>query len=74
MTAPTESEVAEQIRRAIATGGKSRYAISHETGVDEGQLSRFMAGANMRTAALEAIARSLGLEIIVRPVRRKKGG
>ncbi|MGA2033922.1 MAG: helix-turn-helix transcriptional regulator [Thermoguttaceae bacterium] len=74
MATPTKSQVAEQIRQAIAKSDKSRYQISMETGVDQGQLSKFMRGQNMRIGALEAIAKALGLEIIVRPVRRKKGG
>ncbi len=74
MTTPTQSEIAEQIRQAITKGDKSRAQISRETGVDQGQLSRFMDGQNIRTAALEAIARSLGLEIVVRPARRQRKG
>ena len=71
----TKSQVAEQIRQAIAESGKSRYRVSLESGVDQGQLSRFMAGQNMGLPGLEAIARVLSLEIVVRPARRsqKKG-
>lgn len=64
--------VAEQIRRAIAKGEKSRYAISAETGVDQGQLCRFMGGWSLGVDKLEAVAVALGLEIVVQPAKRKR--
>lgn len=70
----TRPQVAEQIRRAIARGEKTRYAISAETGVDQGQLCRFMAGWGLGVEKLEAVAAALGLEIVVRPARRKSKG
>jgi hypothetical protein len=70
----TKSEVAETIRDAIRNSKKSRYALSKETGIDQGQLSRFLDGQNMGLPGLEAIAANLGLEIIVRPIKTKRGG
>lgn len=74
-TKRTKPHVADEIRRAIRRGDKTRYAISAETGVDQGQLCRFMAGWSLGVDKLEAVARSLGLEIVVRPAKCKsKGG
>ena len=65
----------EQIRSAIETSGKTRYRIAKEAGIAQSQLSRLVSGERgltMETA--EKLAGSLGLEIIVRPKRRRKGG
>lgn len=70
----TKSQVTEQIRQAIAKSERSRYRLSLESGINQGQLSRFMAGQNLGVSGLEAIAEALGLEIVVRPARREKKG
>ncbi|NLE29403.1 MAG: helix-turn-helix transcriptional regulator [Phycisphaerae bacterium] len=67
------SKILQQIRDAIETGGKTRYRISKETGIDQGQLSKLMAGlSGVSYEALERLAECLDLEIIIRP-KRKKG-
>ena len=67
----------EQLRQAILTSGKTRYAISKATGVGQDTLSRFVhdeRGLSME--AMDAIGQFLGLELkMKRPVRtQKKGG
>jgi len=62
--------VADRVRQALASSGKSRYQVSKESGVDQAALHRFVNGASLRVASLEAVAEALGLEIVV----RKKGG
>ncbi len=66
-----KSEVAERIRAAVVASGRSRYDISRASGVDQGQLSRFMGGQNLGLPGLEAIAVALGLRIVVVPVKGK---
>ena len=66
-------KVLDEIRRAIQQGGESRYSISKATGISEAQLSRLMAGqAGLSINRLELLADHLGLEIIIRPKRRRK--
>ncbi|REJ90642.1 MAG: XRE family transcriptional regulator [Planctomycetota bacterium] len=67
------AKVLDEIRRAIERSGESRYAISKATGIGEAQLSRLMAGqAGLSINRLELLADHLGLEIIIRPKRRRK--
>ena len=69
-----EKSVLDQLRERIEKGDVSRYRIAKETGVDKGALSRFVhgqTGLNFTTA--EILADYLGLEIIIRPKRRRKG-
>jgi hypothetical protein len=65
--------VSEQLRLAIDASGQSRYAICKATGIDQGQLSKFMAGKlGLSIDALDILCAYLGLEL--RPARRKKQG
>lgn len=66
--------VLDEIRAAILKSGKTRYRISKETGVGQPHLSRLMTGeAGLSIEALERLADYLGLEIIIRPKRQRKG-
>ena len=68
------SEVLEQIQKAIEDSDVSRYAISKATGIDQGHLSKLMAGkASISIEKLQTLLDFLGLEIIVRPKRKAKG-
>ena len=63
--------IIDSIREAIRKSGKSNYAIAKATGIDEGQLSKFMRGkAGLSPANLEAVLQILDLELKV--VRRGK--
>jgi hypothetical protein len=65
----------EQLRKAIQGSEKTRYKLWQETGIDQGQLARFMAGtAGLSVENIEKLAEALGLEIIVRPKRRQREG
>ncbi|MDP6151785.1 MAG: helix-turn-helix transcriptional regulator [Phycisphaeraceae bacterium] len=68
--------MSDQVRQAIKQCGQTRYAISKQTGITEGALSRFMAGErDMTLRTLERIAPLIGVRLMVdRPRRRKKGG
>jgi hypothetical protein len=62
------SEIFDQLRQAIRTGDKSRYKLWQETGIDQGQLARFMAGeSGLSVENTEKIIEALGLEVIIRP-------
>ena len=67
--------ILDQIRRAIATSGKTEYRIAKEAGIAQSQLSRLGSGERSLTVeTVEKLADCLGLEIIIRPKRRRKGG
>jgi predicted XRE-type DNA-binding protein len=64
----------DQIRRAIETAPVSRYRISQETEISQGQLCRFMqADVGLSIEALDRLAEYLGLMIEVKPPRQRKG-
>ena len=68
------AKILDEIRKAIRQSKTSRYAISKATGIPESQLSRLMAGTSgLSLDSLERIADFLGLEIVIRPKRRRKG-
>jgi transcriptional regulator with XRE-family HTH domain len=61
----TRPTVSEQLRRIIDGCGLTRYEIAKRTGVEQSQLSRFMAGERgLSTATLDALGKLLDLEII----------
>jgi transcriptional regulator with XRE-family HTH domain len=75
----------QQVRRAIAESGLSRYGIAKASGIDQAALSRFMAGkTGLTLASLDALAGVLRLEIVQlgkpapipkgRPGRKRKEG
>lgn len=66
-------QILDAIRKEIQHSKKSRYAISKETGISETQLSLLMDGKRgLSIEALERLAENLGLEIVIRPKRKKK--
>ncbi len=68
-------EILEAIRDAIETSGKSRYQLARESGVAESVLSRLMSGERgMSIGTVERMAEALGLDIVVRPQRRRRKG
>jgi hypothetical protein len=60
----------DQLRRAIRECGRSRYALSCETGVDQSTLSRFMSGGSLSLKVIDKLMEVLGLE--VRLCRKRK--
>lgn len=57
--------ISNQIRQIVIDLGISRYRLSKESGIDEGALSRFMAGtANLSLDAVDRIGVVLHLELI----------
>jgi transcriptional regulator with XRE-family HTH domain len=66
-------KMSDQIRQAITESGLSRYRVAKESGVDEGMLSRFMAGSGARSGTLDKIAEFLGLVVRVDPQAKRRG-
>ena len=65
----------ETLRQAIEDSGLSRYRISQETGIEQSALSRFMSGkTGLSTSTIDKLAELLGLELVVRGPKKKKGG
>jgi len=64
------------IRRAVNASGLSRYRICIITQIDQGAMSRFMAGkAGLTLEHLEALADLLRLDVVARgPGRKPKKG
>jgi len=68
------SVIYDAVRNAIAKSGKTRYRLWQETGISQAQLCEFLhARRGMSMERLETLAEALGLQIIVRPAKRKKG-
>ena len=68
------SAIYDAIRKVIAKSGKTRYRLWQETGISQAQLCEFLHGRRgMSMESLATLAEALGLEIIVRPAKRKKG-
>ena len=69
------SRLLDDIRDAIEASGKTRYRIARESGIAESVLSRLMSGERgLSIDALETLAEYLGLEIVMRPKRRRQKG
>ena len=66
--------LSDQIRRAVAASGLTRYRISKITGIDQAVLSRFMAGkVGLSMSALDRLADALELDVVARKQRKMKG-
>ncbi len=57
--------IAKELRRIIDSSGLSRYELAKLSGVTEGTLSKCMAGADVTTRTLDALAPVLGLRLVV---------
>ena len=65
----------DEIREAIDASGKTRYRIAQESGIAESVLSRLMSGERgLSIDAMETLADYFGLEIVMRPKRRRRNG
>lgn len=66
------SRMDDAIREAIKRSGQTQYRIAKETGIAQSALSRLASGERgLSTDAIERIAEYLGMEIVIRPKRRK---
>lgn len=67
------SKIFDTLKQAIEKSPKSRYLLSKETGVEQSQLSRFMAGKRgLGVECIEKLAKALGYEITVQKSKKRK--
>jgi hypothetical protein len=67
MATPTE-----QLQDAIRDCGRSRYALSRETGIGQDHLCRFLNGSKrLLMETIDVLFDALDLEIVVRPRRKR---
>jgi len=60
------AKIFDQLRRAIKRSGKSRYAISKETGITQATLSRFANGkAGLTMENVETVCDCIGAKIAI---------
>ncbi len=55
--------MADVLRAAIRTSGRTRYRVAKDARVGPEVVSRFMAGADIRISTVGKIAEALGLEL-----------
>ena len=69
------SKLLDDIRQAILESDKTRYRIALDNDIDQAHLTRLMHGQRgLSIETLEKLLDYLGLEIIIRPKHKKKGG
>lgn len=68
------TKLADTLRELIAKSDESRNAIAEATGIDRGNLSRFMNGkGGLSIEAIDALMDYFGLELKHKATRRRKG-
>jgi len=68
------SKVLSEICKAIRESDKTPYRIAQESGVEKSALSRLLNDQRgLSIEAIERLADCLGLDIVVRPKRKRKG-
>jgi hypothetical protein len=68
--------IIELLQNAIRESSKSRYEISRRTGIDQGQLCRFMQGrpGGLSFESADKVLDCLGLVVEIKPRSTTKGG
>ena len=65
--------VSDTLRKALKRSGQTRYAVSKATGIPESVLSRFAHGQPLRGATIDKLADYLGLALMVKAGKARKG-
>ena len=72
---PTERRFSDQIRDVVDASGLSRYAICKAIELNQGAMSRFMAGnSGLSMDVLDRLAGLIGLELVIRTGPNQVGG
>ena len=62
---PKRKTLSDELREAVERSGLTRYAIWQETGIDQGTMSKFMAGARgLSLESIDKLADLLGLHVV----------
>ncbi len=64
--------IAEILRKHIEDAGKSRYQISHETGLNESILCRLMQGTGISDTNADILCEYFGLELKPKQQSKKR--
>jgi transcriptional regulator with XRE-family HTH domain len=65
--------IAQQLQDAIRNCGESRYSVSRKTGISQATLCRVLQGTRgMSLEMIDRLADGLGVEIVIRPRRKRK--
>ena len=68
------SHLLNKVRKAMKSSELTNYRIAKDTGITQSQLSRFARGERgLNVENIEWLADYLGLEIVVRRKKRRKG-
>lgn len=65
--------ILDELRAAMERSTKTRYAVAQTSGVNEGNLSRFVAGGGLSVANAERVAAALGYRITLARASKRKG-
>lgn len=69
------ASLSDELRQAVERSGLSRYAIWQAVGIDQGSMSKFMAGERGLTLeSIDKLAELLGLHIVAESERRHPKG
>ncbi len=67
-------QLTKAIQAAVKASERTPYAIAKGAGVARSQLSRLLSGERgLNSETIEKLAEHLGLDIVVRPKRTRKG-
>jgi transcriptional regulator with XRE-family HTH domain len=67
------SKICDELKQAIERDPRSRYRLSKDTGIEQSQLSRFMAGKRSLTVeSIETLAKALGFELVMKKRTKKR--
>jgi transcriptional regulator with XRE-family HTH domain len=68
------TKLSDQLRQAIDASGMSRYAVCKALGVDQGLMSRFMAGkGGFSVETIDKLGELLGLKLVTTKPAKGKG-
>ena len=59
------TSLSDELRQAVEQSGLSRYSVWQQTGIDQGTMSKFMAGARgLSLESIDKLADLLGLHVV----------